>query len=118
METNGYKAYDQKLLNNPEALQAYLGNGEWYIGKKNTDGKYAQISISSSTNFSEVTDKTDLAKAEAEYNAQTLKINNKEKKLDNQLKKLDTEHAALKTEQESIKSLIKDNVDKSFNLFS
>ena len=59
-------------------MQAYLGNGEWYIGKKNTDGKYAQISISSSTNFSEVTDKTDLAKAEAEYNAQTLKINNKE----------------------------------------
>ena len=68
--------------------------------------------------ISEVTDKTDLAKAEAEYNAKTLKINNKEKKLDNQLKTLDTEHSALKTEQESIKSLIKDNVDKSFNLFS
>lgn len=118
METSGYKAYDQKLLNNPEALQAYLGNGDWCLGKKNADGKYAQTSISSSTMISEVTDKTDLAKAEAEYNAQTLKINNKEKKLDNQLKTLDTEHSALKTEQESIKSLIKDNVDKSFNLFS
>ena len=118
METSGYKAYDQKLLNNPEALQAYLGNGDWCLGKKNADGKYAQTSISSSTMISEVTDKTDLAKAEAEYNAKTLKINNKEKKLDNQLKTLDTEHSALKTEQESIKSLIKDNVDKSFNLFS
>lgn len=118
METSGYKAYDQKLLNNPEALQAYLGNGDWCLGKKNADGKYAQTSISSSTMISEVTDKTDLAKAEAEYNAKTLKINNKEKKLDNQLKTLDTEHSALKTEQESIKSLIKDNIDKSFNLFS
>lgn len=118
METSGYKAYDQKLLNNPEALQAYLGNGDWCLGKKNADGKYAQTSISSSTMISEVTDKTDLAKAEAEYNAKTLKINNKEKKLDNQLKTLDTEHSALKTEQESIKSLIKENVDKSFNLFS
>ena len=118
METNGYAAYDQKLLNNPEALQNQLSNGNWYLGKKNEDGKYAQTSISSSTMITEEVDKRDMAKAEAEYNAQTLKINNKEKKLDNQLKTLDTEHSALKTEQESIKSLIKDNIDKSFNLFS
>ena len=118
METNGYVAYDQKLLNNPEALQNQLSNGNWYLGKKNEDGKYAQTSISSSTMITEEVDKRDMAKAEAEYNAQTLKINNKEKKLDNQLKTLDTEHSALSTESESIKSLIKDNVDKSFNLFS
>ena len=41
-----------------------------------------------------------------------------EKLLDNDLKALDTEHNALKTEQESIKSLIKENVDKTFNLVS
>ena len=44
--------------------------------------------------------------------------NMKEKLLDNDLKALDTEHNALKTEFDSVKSLIGDNVEKSFNLFS
>ena len=65
-----------------------------------------------------LSDNSDLAKAEAEYNAATLKINNKEKKLDMQMKALDTEHSALTTEQDAVKSLISDNVSKSFNIFS
>ena len=79
---------------------------------------YFDTSTSSNTQLAIEADQTELAKAEAEYNAKTLKINNKEKLLDNDLKALDTEHNALKTEQESIKSLIKENVDKTFNLFS
>ena len=59
-----------------------------------------------------------LAKAEAEYNAATAKINTKEKKLDQQMKEMDTEHNALKTEYDSVKSLIGDNISKSFQLFS
>ena len=77
-----------------------------------------EISVSSTTALAIESDSSELAKAEAEYNASTAKINKKEKLLDNDLKALDTEHQALKTEQDSIKSLIKDNVDKTFNLFS
>ena len=40
------------------------------------------------------------------------------KQLDNEMKSLDTEHNALKTEFDSVKSLIGENVEKTFNLFS
>ena len=45
-------------------------------------------------------------------------INQKEKMLDFELDNLQTEHNALKAEMDSIKSLIKNNVEKSFNIFS
>ena len=93
-----------------------------YTKKTTADGVEKQdwydTSVSSNTQLSIETDSTELAKAEADYNAKSKKINNKEKLLDNDLKALDTERQALKTEQDSIKSLIKDNVDKTFNLFS
>ena len=41
----------------------------------------------------------------------------KSQQLDNEIKKSDTEHNALKNEFESVKSIIKDNVEKSFNIF-
>ena len=118
MKANGYQAYSTASLNNPEFLQVQLEQGNWYIGKKNEDGKYEQTSISSNTMITEESDDKNLAKAEAEYNAKTAKINKKEKLLDMKLKEVDTEHSALKTEFDSVKSLISDNIDKSFNLFS
>ena len=107
-------------------LYEMLESGEYmlqeYTTKTDATGKqkrdYFDTSTSSNTQLAIEADQKELAKAEAEYNAKTLKINNKEKLLDNDLKALDTEHSALKTEQDSIKSLIKDNVDKTFNLFS
>ena len=107
-------------------LYEMLESGEYmlqeYTKKTDADGTeqtgWFNTSTSSNTQLAVESDSTELAKAEAEYNAKTLKINNKEKLLDNDLKALDTEHSALKTEQDSIKSLIKDNVDKTFNLFS
>ena len=77
-----------------------------------------EVSVSGNTFLNIQTDDTNLAKAEAEYNAQTAKINAKEKKLDQQMKEMDTEHSALKTEYDSVKSLISDNISKSFQLFS
>ena len=77
-----------------------------------------EVSVSGNTFLNIQSDDTNLAKAEAEYNAQTAKINAKEKKLDQQMKAMDTEHNALKTEYDSVKSLIGDNISKSFQLFS
>ena len=81
-----------------------------------TDAK--EITVSGNTQMAITSDTTDLAKAEADYNAKTAKINAKEKKLDQQMKEMDTEHSALKTEYDSVKSLISDNISKSFQLFS
>ena len=86
-------------------LKTYLQNPE-------------EVSVSGNTFLSIQSDDTNLAKAEAEYNAKTAKINSKEKKLDQQMKEMDTEHNALKTEYDSVKSLISDNISKSFQLFS
>ena len=77
-----------------------------------------EVSVSGNTFLNIQSDDANLAKAEAEYNAQTAKINTKEKKLDQQMKEMDTEHSALKTEYDSVKSLISDNISKSFQLFS
>ena len=77
-----------------------------------------EITVSGNTQMAITSDTTDLAKAEADYNAKTAKINAKEKKLDQQMKEMDTEHSALKTEYDSVKSLIGDNISKSFQLFS
>ena len=121
-----------------ESGQFYIGEGgnesttyEMYV-PSSTNGKIYQprriahtfvegakeITVSGSTQMAIKSDDTDLAKAEAEYNAATAKINAKEKKLDQQMKEMDTEHSALKTEYDSVKSLISDNVSKSFQLFS
>ena len=107
-------------------LYEMIESGQFYLvsdvttttadGVSKTETK--EISVSSNTQLAIESDTTELAKAEAEYNAKTAKINNKEKLLDNDLKALDTEHSALKTEYESVKSLIGENIDKSFNLFS
>ena len=118
MSSKGYEAYSVSELNSPEYLQMQLEYGNWYIGQKNDKGEYENISLSANNRIFEKTDDSQIAKAEAEYNAETAKINRKEKMLDMQQKNLDTEHTALQTEFDSLKTLIGDNVEKSFNLFS
>lgn len=56
--------------------------------------------------------------AEVEHEIVLQKIKDKEAAIDMELNPLQAEHEALKTERDSLKSLIKDNSDKSFNLFS
>ena len=80
-------------------------------------GYYRNITATENYHMNTEYDSAELAKAEAEYNAANMKINNKEKLLDNEIKKLDTEHNALQTEFDSIKNLIGNNIEKSFNLF-
>ena len=107
-------------------LYEMIESGEYMLRerKKYTDENgveqfgFRDTSVSGSSQLAIEADSTELAKAEAEYNAATAKINRKQKLLDNELKALDTEHSALTTERDSIKSLIGDNVEKSFNLFS
>jgi len=105
-------------------LYEMIESGEFMLQVPNTDENtkadkpWVDTSVSGNNQLAIESDSTELAKAEAEYNAASAKINKKEKLLDNDLKALDTEHNALKTEFDSVKSLIGDNVEKSFNLFS
>ena len=55
--------------------------------------------------------------AKGKYDAAMTSLSSQEKLLDMELTQINTEHNAVKTEYDSIKSLIGDNVDKSFNVF-
>ena len=65
-----------------------------------------------------VTDDTELKKAEAKYEADMRKINAKDKKFDTDLAALEQERNAIKTEMDTLKTVAKDNVDRTFKLFS
>ena len=104
---------------NPDYLIQGLLSGIFVLEKTNNDtGKNEQVSLNTDTNFNIKHDSAQDAKAEAEYNAASLKLKNKEKILDNELNKLNTEHEALKTEYDSAKNVISENVKRTFNLFS
>ena len=56
-------------------------------------------------------------KAEAKYEADMRKINQKDKKFDTELAAMDAERNAVKTEMDTLKSVAKENVDRTFKLF-
>jgi len=62
-------------------------------------------------------DQTAINNAKATYDANTASISAQEKLLDLELTQINTEHSAVKTEYDAVKSLVSDNVDKSFNVF-
>ena len=82
-----------------------------------TSGTY-EVNVATDTGLQEVSDETDLKKAEAKYEADMRKINNKDKKFDTDLASLEAERNAIKTEIDTLKTIAKDNVDRTYKLFS
>ena len=74
-------------------------------------------SSNSSNSSSSSSGSQTIEQAKAKYDAATAELSRKEKMLDLELTQINTEHEAINTEYDSVKSLIGDNVDKSFNLF-
>ena len=79
---------------------------------------YAEVNTATDTNLQEVSDEVELKKAEAKYEADMRKINQKDKKFDTDLAALEQERTAIKTEMDTLKSVAKDNVDRTYKLFS
>ena len=82
-----------------------------------TSGTY-EVNVATDTGLQEVTDEVDLKKAEAKYESDMRKINNKDAKFDTDLAALESERNAIKTEMDTLKSVAKDNVDRTYKLFS
>ena len=83
-----------------------------------TNKGWNEISPATSTNVQEVSDDTDLKKAEAKYEYELSIINKKDTRFDQDLNKLETERTALKTEMDSIKQVKDDNIERTFGIFS
>ena len=94
------------------------------LNDADTDGNaytfkvFENTSMSSSTKIDEVSDETSLKKTEAQYEADMNRINAKDKRYDNELSQLETERNAIKTELETLQNVAKDNVERTFKIFS
>lgn len=94
-------------------------------GSNDNDVTYSYTPITSNTELvwvpadnSEANETTaNFEAAKASYDAAMVALSNTEKMLDMELTQIDTEHKAVTTEYDSVKSLIKDNTEKSFNIF-
>ena len=105
-----------------------INSGDVTIVTKRSNGKFAkenefdfadyETSVSTNTGLQEVTDEVNLRKAEAKYEADMKRIDLKDRKYDTDLAALDTERNAIKQEMETLKTVAKENVERTFKLFS
>lgn len=93
--------------------------GELFIFKTDINTKELyQVSVSTDTGLQEVSDEYLLKKAEAKYEADMKRIDLKDRKYDTDLAALDTERNAIKQEMETLRTIAKENVERTFKLFS
>lgn len=107
---------DAKCLDN-EYIQKMLTTGEWKIQKKNTES-WDDYMWQGSNNVSEVYDTSDDAAAEAQYEADMLDIQKRDKILELRLEQIETEQNAVETEIDSVKKIIDKNIEGSFKTFA
>ena len=84
----------------------------------NITGAADEVNVAVDPSLQQVADETDLKKAEAKYEADMAKINAKDKKFDTDIAALEQERNAIKTEIDTLKTVAKDNVERTFKLFS
>ena len=121
-----FDGFNGNAANDSEWLTAMVQSGLISIDmvKKDDQNKtvFRGTSPSSDTSikYTETTsvDTTAAKKAEAKYENELRQIQTKDKKYDLSLSKLDAEREALIKQRESLQKVIKDNIDKSFKIFS
>jgi len=108
----------------PEWLENQIKSGNVFLsefnptGGANGTGDFDQVSwTAGDDSMHEEDDKTQLAKAEANYDTTMADINSKDKRFDLELKTIDTEHEAIQTEIDSVKKVIDKNIERSFKIF-
>ncbi|MCD8378473.1 MAG: hypothetical protein LUB59_06775 [Candidatus Gastranaerophilales bacterium] len=105
--------------NDVEWLAEMINAGYIYIYKEDSEsGELYQVSVATDTNLREVSDESGLKKAEAKYEADMKRIDRKDSKYDTDLASIENEREAIKQEIETLKTVAKDNVERTFKLFS
>ncbi|MCM1265151.1 MAG: hypothetical protein NC200_03040 [Candidatus Gastranaerophilales bacterium] len=118
-EHDNFIVVSEELLNDPTWLSNIVDGGFVMIQYFNENEKnFKDTSIAVNVNLEEVNDETFLRKAEAQYEADMKRIDLKDRKYDTDLAALDTERNAIKQEIETLKSVAKENVERTFKLFS
>ena len=118
--------YQKDIENDPELLNQMIQSGRIFIDmvslnkKGEVEDKTTSAASDSNIAFTNKTsiDQTELKRAEAEYEKTMKDIDRKDKQYDMELSKLETERTALTKEYDSVKQVIKDNIERTFGIFS
>ena len=112
---------DTEITVSREAIANLINSGEFVLVRANAPAVPDEedfTSVSTNTNLQEVNDEIELRKAEAKYEADMKRIDVKDRKFDTDLAAIDNERNAIKQEMETLKTVAKDNVERTFKLFS
>ena len=121
-----FNGFNGSAANDSDWLTAMVECGQISIEKIDTDKDggifFKPTSSSSDENIglkeTSSVDNTVLKKAEAKYEHDLKEIQRKDKRYDLSLSKLESEREALTKERESLTKVIKENIDRSFGIFS
>ena len=118
MVKGGYIIVEDEQAASTEWLANMVNSGTAVFSQiDRTTNKTFDTNVATNVLLQEVTDETELKKAEAEYEADMRKIDSKDKRYDVELAHLENERNAIKTEIDTLKTVAKDNVDRTFKLF-
>ena len=118
MKTSGYKVLHDGLASSAEWMQFAFESGLICLEQVDSKNNWNTTTYTNCSDITEQTNNTAITIAEAEYNAQMNKIQNKDKMYDLELKNIDTEHNSLQVEYESIKGAIDKNIERTFKIYS
>ena len=117
-QANGYELISEDMLQSKEWLVNIINSGFAYLQAIDSNNEWYDTSVATNTSLQEVSDESLLRKAEAKYEADMRRIDMKDRKFDTDLAAMDAERNAIKQEMETLKTVAKDNVERTFKLFS
>ena len=107
------------LADTKECITNLINSGEFVLIDTNiTDTTDQETSVATNTSLREVDNESKLKKAEAAYEANMKKIDMKDRRYDQDLAALDAERNAVSSEMETLKTVAKENVERTFKIFS
>lgn len=118
-ENENYMVIPDDKLNDPKWLRNAVVEGFVLIQEFDKENNnFFDTSVSVTTRIHELQDETGVKKAEAQYEADMKKIDRKDRYYDTEIAKCENERSAIINELDSLKNVAKENVDRTFKLFS
>lgn len=120
MRTRGYTTTQNETnLKDSNWFINKLKSGELTLSYYSTSEKaFMSTTLDDDESIAEREDTSSMAIAEQVYQNNMSKLQSQDKQFDLQLNKLESEHNALQTEYDAVNKVIKNNVEKSFNVFN
>lgn len=119
LSTGGW-SYNTSVGTDDAYLDTQIQHGNMYLceySSSNKDGRVLSLDDASS-GLSLVDNADKIEKAQADFEAETMKIDYKTNIIETQMKTLQTELDSIQSEKESVKSITSKHLERRFNIFS